>query len=263
MSGDLRPLTDFGLPLHQAQRFMGIDRERLEVFAEIVFDQRVLDLSSALPLTAQILGHRLHHIAREFTNSLAPEYPGRHEYALSFCRFLNEGFKVVEPTPLFLRDVLNYEMVNLELYETGKVAKPSQSAKLALQLHDKATQLAVTPCRLPNNRVLSLDHDISGIISELKAGRIPVNVPKESLHVLLCLSFSGMTSHDRINFPTKSFLEACEGIRSLHRIIERLAVDFSQTDPSLFPLFERQCADLCASLVKRGVIKLESHQSEN
>jgi hypothetical protein len=260
-AGDITPLTELGLSPAQAQQLLTIDRERLEVFSELVFAQRLDDIVHMLPLTVRLLGERVSQIAYDFNHKLTPEYSRRREHALAFARFLKEEFERRPPTPPFLADVLSYEMNTLELYDKRNESDPVQSSRLARRMHESAAQALIVPQRLSHNRALSFNYDVLAIMRQMtEEDRIPAAPVERPCYLLIRMNPTGLIEHDEINFPTLAFIRACDGTATLGAIIESLAETFQQNTPALFHEFKRGCLQLCESLLARSVISLKPRE---
>lgn len=261
-AGDLRPLTELGLTPDEAQSFLTIDHERLEIFSELIFAQRLDDIIHMLPLTVRLLGERVPHIAYEFNHKMTPEYSRKRDHALAFARFLKELFDEQPPEPQFLADVLSYEMNTLELYDKRNESDPAQSGRWSQQLRGRSTQERIVPQRLSHGRALSFNYDVLGIMREMtEGGRLPTEPPPRPTHILLRMNPTGLIEHDEINLPTLAFIRACDGETPLSRIIEDLAETFQQNTPVLFDEFRLGCLQLCESLLARSVISLKPREA--
>lgn len=254
--GDVQVMAEFGLPLEEAQRILAIDPERLEVFADMLTGQRLNDAAQMLPLTAQLLGSRLHYIAYEFNQEITPRYSTKFEHALAFARFLKKQFGEEPPSPAFAEDVLTYEMTALELFGKRDETDFAQTADLKEQLHEAEAQTKIVPSRQPTHQVLTFNYDVAEIAAELKEGRIPTSPLRQPLNILLRVNAVGLIEQDRINYPTLAFIEACDGATPLSEVIEDLASIFEQNTPKLRADFQQKCLNLCEALVERGVITL-------
>jgi len=255
LSGDSRTLSELGLPLEHIQRLRSMDASRLEIFAEMVIAQRLTDITQILPLTAQLLGNRLHPIVRELNQEIKPSYSTKHDQALAFARFLSKQFRAQPPTPVYLEDILAYEMTSLELFGKRNEIRDVQ-IDLVQQLYQTESAPKIVPYRLSAHKVVLLNYDILEIAKELKEDRIPTPPPKRPMLVLLRVNPSGLIEKDEINSMTLAFIEACDNETLLSQIIENLAKNFDQNTPALLSNFRQKCSSLCQSLVERLVIGL-------
>jgi hypothetical protein len=254
-AGNLGPVTEAGLSSEDAQRLLGIDPERLEVFAEMVMGQRINDAAQGLFLTSQLLGDRFSQIGVEFNSEVRPGYSKREHNALAFGRYLKKRFGLEPPIPTFVEDVLTYEMATLELfrrYDEPDLAQTNMFMRELMQHpEDLDLERAVAPYQLSSTRVLFLNHDIAPIVEEMKLGRTPTSPSPQAVRILLRVSPFGITEQSTINSATAAFIEACDGKASLYEIMGRVASDFQQSPTAEF---REKCLSLCASLVERRIV---------
>lgn len=259
-AGDPSPLADYGISPDEAQRISQIDRGRLEMFAEMIIDNRIYSAAQWMPFTAQLMGKRMVEIALEFNRDLSPEYSKRQDHAMAFATFLKSLFSVEPPTPPFLEDVLTYELMIMEMfvgYDKEEGQEPSIQVEELLQLSGVEEALeSVVPCRRPNNRVISVNYDVPLILQEMSEGRTPTELPEQPMRMLLRLVPPGFVEQDKINAPTAAFINTCDGQTSLHKVIKSLAAYYQKDDPASFHSFRGKCLELCQSLVARQVIFL-------
>lgn len=253
---DSGALAEQGLAFEDVERLLGINPARLEAFADMVMAQRLTDILQILPLTAQILGNRLHPIVSEFNQELKPRYSTKQAQALAFATFLSERFRLQPPDPPFLEDVLRYEKAALELFGKRNAVLRSED-DLTPALDDETLHSRLVPLRLDANVAIELTFNILEIATDLKAGRIPTEPARKRQLILLHVDRRGLIGKDEINEMTLAFIEACDGSSSLAQIIDNLADRFQQSSLHLRPEFDRKCLGLCRSLLERFVIGLQ------
>lgn len=258
-AGDYQPLVELGIPLTQAQRLTLIDRERMEMFADTIVENRVYYATELLPFTTQFLGEQLEPMILECDREMPADYSKIQDQALAFARFLKKRFGLQPPTPPFLEDVLTYEINSLELFagydrQEFEVSQQDQILLQQLLAHDELARIIPVP--RPNNRIIKLNYDVPSILEEIVNGHIPETADKQDLHLLLRMIPPGTLEQDKINVPTSTLINACDGEANLSEIIEQLASHFKMAAPMRFPDFKRKCLELCQSLVERHVIIL-------
>jgi hypothetical protein len=114
-AGDVSPLAGYGLSTEQEQQLLQINRERVEIFAELLIINRLSKAIEGLPWTTQLLGSQLGQVAVAFNQASPPKHSKKYLEAMAFAQFLKEQFRLQPPSPPFLEDVLFYEMNSLEL----------------------------------------------------------------------------------------------------------------------------------------------------
>jgi len=251
LAGDAQALAQSGFSPELIDRFFAIDKERFEIYADMVLAQRINDVAEALPLTGQVLADQLPLLVHEFFEHSAADYPRRHQGPLAFGRQLLERFRVEAPSPLFIQDVIKYEVSVLGMYDEfveGDEATP--------EIDNGISYLDAMPVRRPNIRVISFDHDIVQIIKALKENQTPAPLPQE-VHLIIELKPTGVIQQLRANLPTLDFLAACDGKTTLADIVASLFAKYQQ-DAELFPKFKDTCVELCRRLSASGLIYLRA-----
>lgn len=257
-SGDLRPLVEAGIPEEEARRLAQVDRTRLDMFAEMIVENRIYSAAQWMPFTAQLMGERMVEIALEFNRDISPEYSKRQDHALAFATFLKAMFSAEPPSPPFLEDVLAYELTVMEMYIDYDKEDGLEAGAPPDVGEDEASLSALVPRRRANNRIVSLNYDIPLILREMVEGQTPAEKPVQPMHLLLRLVPPGFVEQDKINAPTAAFVNTCDGQATLYEVIHNLASYYGKDGPATFPAFSGKCRELCKSLVGRGVISLQA-----
>jgi hypothetical protein len=258
LNGDLRPLTESGISTDEALTVLKIDRDRLEIFADMITAQRIDDLQNMLPITTRLLGTRLLEIEAAFREEVVPRFSRRREYALAFGEYLREEFERKEPIPAFLMDVLNYEMNSLELFERRNDPVPVSDAAKIEKIDDQGSQFNIRIVRPRTNCTLRLKYDVLTAISQMRETDTFVTPEQQPGFLLLHVNSSGAIEHDRINVATARFLELCDGRNDLGTIISRLAAEYGVNDELAMRDFEAKCISLCKSLAARQIVYVVS-----
>jgi hypothetical protein len=259
-AGDISPLAEYGLSTEQQQHILQINRERVEVFAELLIINRLSKAIDGLPLTTHLLGSQLGQIAVAFNQAYPPKHSKKYLEAMAFAQFLKEQFRLQPPSPQFLEDVLLYEMNSLELrFEFNRPDElvPTHEISLLTSQLDAANELLseTVPHRLSCSRIISLEYNVEQIGEEIAQGRFPTTVEKRPMHILLHIEPSGVLTQTEINVPTLVFIEKCDGRATLNAIVEDLARDFQQSH--LSSDFKGQCLRLCEELIELHIITLK------
>jgi len=259
-AGDVSPLAEYCLSTEQQQHLLQIDRERVEVFAELLIINRLSKAIDGLPWTTQLLGSQLGQIAVAFNQAFPPKHSKKYLEAMAFAQFLKEQFRLQPPSPPFLEDVLLYEMNSLELRFESKgrdeLVPIHEIPSLTSQLYAANELLSeIVPHRLSCNRIISLNYNVELIGEEIAQGRVPTTVEKRPMYILLHVEPSGVLTQTEINVPTLAFIEKCDDRAPLNAIIESLARDFQQSH--LTSDFEERCLRLCEALIELHIITLK------
>jgi hypothetical protein len=254
LAGDAQALAQSGFSPELISRLFAIDKERFEIYADMVLAQRVNDVAEALPLTSQVLGDQLPSLVHDFFEHTAADFPKRHQGPLAFGGVLLERFCSQAPTPLFIQDVIKYEVTVLEMYDEFV-----EQDDVAPEIDNAANDISYldgTPIRMPNVRVISFDHDIVQIIKALKENQIPAPLP-QAVHLIVQLKSTGAIQQLKANLPTVDFFTACDGKTTLADIAANLFAKYHQ-EAELFPKFKDTCVELCRGLSDHGLIYLRA-----
>jgi hypothetical protein len=256
LAGDPESIRQAGLSPEELIRIQDIDRERLELFAEMVMGRRLNDAIEGLPLTARLMGESLHPLALEFSRDSNGEFEKRHQVPLAFARFLQDQLRERPPTPACLIDVLLYELISLEIlneFDQATAAKIDGASQESLSDEDLLTTI---PFQLPYIRAISFNCDIFPVIKALRMDQPPSDPPPEPTYVIVLMNSLGAIEKSKINFPTLAFFEACDGKKSLSQITASLLSKFHPGD-SANSSFQKDCIALCRALAERHLIGLE------
>jgi hypothetical protein len=262
-AGNLKALEDLGLSRQQAVYLSEIDRERLEMFSDLLVVNRMSKAVEGLPLTTRLLVDRLREIAADFAQRSPPREARKVEEAVAFGEFLKAE---VELPPL-IRDVLEYEMASLTLrFRFDGVFSPADEAIRTVEapradLKSLRRARVLVPVRLRHHRVLTVHHDLEAITGEIEQGRTPQLAPGDPILLLLHMVASGHMGQAEINGPTAALIRACDGRTPLGEIISRLAVELNARSDTL-SRFEAGCLDLCANLIEAGCLELCANLKE-
>ena len=250
-AGESQILADTGVAAEEIGRLSKIDPERLGLFADMIMGQRLKDTSDGLPFTARLLGDDLFNLGMEFYASTRAEYDKRRDAPLTFARFLAKKFEANTPKPLYLQDVLAFEIISLELLDEAE----NEYADLEIQpISDQNILLRQVPVLMPRVRLASFNTDVPSIIKSLKADQVPPALEPNATDLMLQVGSSGSIQQSRVNAATVAFLRACDGTTTLNEIVEHLFKEFRQ-DPSTYSFFKEKCVNLCVSLLERRVIR--------
>jgi len=245
-----------------------IDRERLEIFAELLILNRLGKAAEGLPWTTKLLGTDIWALAQDFNQAWPPQQTKKYDEAIAFGRFLDDHFRTESAQFPYIRDVLSYEMASLELrFEFNGHYDPAPGEpdfRLKGNPLSNAEDTA-RPRLVAHSRVLSFDYDIESLVNEIETAETANDVEKREFHILMHVQPSGILNQTAINLPTVRFLQLCRG-QTLAEIIEQLATEFHCDTQESFHRFRTACLELCESLLADNVIVLKTrvnHGSAN
>lgn len=265
-SSEQVPAIAKGVSPEEEQRLRAFDRERLEIFAELLIVNRLGKAAEGLPWTTQLLGGEIWQIAQEFNQASPPKLSKKYHEAMAFGSFLGKRFRRQPPSIPFIDDVRIYEMTSLKMRFgfDGRYEPPVTDSKSPLVEEASYPQGSsrIVPHLVTHNSILSLNYDVEWIGEEINQGRIPVAVEEKPMHILFHVEPSGVLAQDEINLPALCFLKACDGQASLAEVISRLAEEFDCNTPQHLDKFRLKCAELCKSLVIKKVITLSTRPLE-
>jgi hypothetical protein len=252
-----------GVTGEAALRLRQLDRERVDVYAELLILNRLSKAMEGLPYTTKVLKEHLGPIAVAWNQASPPVRSKKFDEAMAFAQYLLETIGSRPYEPPYLKDLLLHEMSGLELRCTYNGRYPDELTKetpaLLQQLGAEEGLSSIYPCRMPHVRLLASDHDVEAIIQDLDHERAPAAVPLPSpRYLLMYIEPGGVMQQFEVNLPTAGFLSEASGQASFASILSTLAQAFGQEEPATFKEFRRGCVDLCGLLAERRVIGLST-----
>jgi hypothetical protein len=249
-------LAEYALADEDRQRLRELDVERVEIFAELLVANRLSKAIEALPWTTRLLASDLGRLAAEFNQRCPPRDSKKYREALAFGRFLTDRFRDAPPSPRFIVDVLRFELSVLELRFCSPNGIRGRSRAELPQLEDVVEQAErVVAMPSPRSRVVSFDHDIEALTTQLAEGGVPAGVEERSMHVLLSVQDDGTVRRTELGPPTVKLLAACDGTATFAQIVAELR---QELDPNHSDWrFAEKCAEATRALAEAGAMSFE------
>jgi hypothetical protein len=241
------------------KRLLAMDPERLDIYAELVFLNRLAKTAEGLPITTKLLGARTWEHMREFARQFPSVGIKKHAEAMAFGSWLKSEFAKNPPAHPYFLDVLKYETTALDLrfsfdgiYTLGNTEDQADTDRL---LHSPKSNFNYIPLRLRHHCLLSFAHDPAPIIDTVNEGKRPHDaVPKKTL-MLLYVAPSGTLMQISPSPTAAAFLSAIDGFSSLEVVIQTAARILRSSD-AIEP-FKMRCLDLCEKLIDMRIVALK------
>jgi hypothetical protein len=242
-----------GLRAAERRRLAAFDRERVEIFAELLLQNRIDKAAGVLPWTVRLLDERKDDIAAEFNRTSPPRSSKPYREALDLARWILARCDQEPLGPPYLRDVVTFELAVLEMRfafdgrygrRRGSLPWPARS--------DDSSWKALIPYPLRHHRVLELGYDIEAIVEALSQGKRVEAMP-QLMTVLLHVEPSGELGRFELGRATAAFLAACDGHVRIDRILSGMARRARLRGPALAEL-EHGAYAMCDELGRRQVL---------
>lgn len=206
-------LAEYRLTDEEQEALLGLDRERLELFASTLKQKRRSRLEEAYPALFRLQPPDFaFYCDRYFQLRLAWPEGSPAEDAFAFGRFMADTLAATEEAPPWAADLARYELV---LYAS------SQSSG-ATPLSHAASAAAAGPRLSPGIRLERYRYDVPRLASELLAGKLPEPIEEECAIAFRERPEDSLARAFRLSAATADLLELCDGSRPVPDIAAHL-----------------------------------------
>jgi hypothetical protein len=218
---DAATLDEYRLTTEEADSIRAIDRNALEYFAMSLKNKRRTRIERAYPLLFSIDPDQMQRYYSRFYQVYMPKPRDTGDEAVdNFGLFMEETLADAPHLPAYARDVARYE----RLFYAVELARLTADGPAATtpSLHVRVTSLDSRPSLRRGIRVADFRHDIGTLEECLHRGESVASLrltPSECCVVFRPPTATSATKVLRINAPTRTVLDRCDGQRSVRAIV--------------------------------------------
>lgn len=245
LAGDPAAREAYQLTARERDSLLGMRWDRVRQHSQLLAIGRVELGLKGLPLTQRVLHHRLRDLVERFCAEHPPATcPGGLLIveANRVCDFVGRLVAGGELEPAYAADIAAYERAVLYLgndYDCWQSAVRVAELAAATPTDPRHT----VPVGGPHLALLPFDHPLPELIARLEAGEVPRSVPRLDRPMWMLLhKLPGEMEvrHVRVNEPTADLVRACDGRRSLARVLEMLESSYGEgIEPAALSTLDR------------------------
>jgi hypothetical protein len=238
------------------RRLREMNPDRVELFAQCLFGNRMAAIEEAFPLTVKMMGTAAPPLVRALDAVDIATDTRKYPEALRFAEFvLNSETAETQALPNLIVGLLRYELIFLNLRVRPQLpewpdATIHSAGDLRLAL-DAGKDIYLMLNR--NHALVSVDIDVE-LLRELDTQEIPASGTEAGVMILLHRGDNGIVHEERLNPASAAAVLMIEEARTFRKLVSAYGAWLGrQSEASL----DSELKELCIGLCARGALGFE------